>query len=270
MIALNEILKNKNDFIQRYKIMGKAYNIDKIVNLEEKFIEIDSRKNANRAKCNKLCSQVADVINNGQNVDSLINEINNLDKSVIKDEIKSQKAMSKINKLLKKLPNPAIDDNILNLSLKTTPNQNFGKKDFIQELNNIAKPSTLNKITTKKFLSRVKNRVLKIENLPLIFAYEKKSNAEFILLLDDSAKTQYDKLISILANNAQYVFNKTIKVLNKSSSKEAKVILCDGTLINIQFTGEYISREIGLKLYDKNIDMTKFINIIRIQVKNHG
>ena len=33
MIALNEILKNKNEFERKYKLMGKHFNLDKIVML---------------------------------------------------------------------------------------------------------------------------------------------------------------------------------------------------------------------------------------------
>ena len=268
MIALNEILKNKNEFIERYKLMGKSYNLDKIIKLEERFIEIDTKKNTNRSKCNKLCSQVADKINSGEDVSSLIYEINQLDKVVSKDEKASQKAMSKINKLLKKLPNPSLDDNTLNISLKTTVNPNFGKNEFLQELSKIAKPMEINK-KLRKYLFSLKHRVIKIEDLPQIFVNEKRYVSEFLILLDSSAKTQYDILISILTGNASYVFDKSIKNLDKVSSKEAKAMLSDNTIVNIQFTGEYLSREIGLKLYDKQIDMTKFVNIIRINIKNH-
>ena len=47
MIALNEILKNRDEFQKSYVLMEKNYNLDKIITLEQKFIVIDNEKNKN-------------------------------------------------------------------------------------------------------------------------------------------------------------------------------------------------------------------------------
>ena len=72
MIALNEILNNKKLYEEKYKLIGKRYNLDKIIASEEKFIILDRQNNENRAKCNKLCSQVADLVNSNQSTSEII------------------------------------------------------------------------------------------------------------------------------------------------------------------------------------------------------
>ena len=270
MIALNEILKNKEEFTSKYRLMGKKYNLDKIIKLEQKFIEIDSRKNKNRSACNKLCSQVAEKINKHESVDELINKINKLDKTISKDEKKSNHAMTKINKLLKKLPNLALENNLTDQSLISEANHSFGKTEFIKELNKIVNFESTKTRSKKKLLS-LKNRVFKSHDLPIGFVnFNSKNKSKFVILLNQNADKQYDLIISMLIKNAQDATDKSIKTLDKYCSKEILATLCDNSKVSVKFSGEYISREIGLKLYDKEIDMTKFVNIIIITVKNHG
>ena len=173
MIALNELIKNKEEFAKRYELMGKKYNLDKIVDLEQKFIVIDQKKNTARATSNKLCSQVADLINNNKSTIELIQQINQLDKQILHDEHKSSKAMAKINKHLSKLPNLPIDDNILNISYKTSANPDFTFNQFMQELSKIAKPISI-KNSPERYLKSIRNRVIKHENLPQCMLFQSK------------------------------------------------------------------------------------------------
>ena len=91
-----------------------------------------------------------------------------------------------------------------------------------------------------------------------------------IMLLDHNSKLVFDSFVSTLTNNAYLIVEKSIKSINRVSSKEMLVRLCDNTIAQIQYVGEYISREINLKFYDKNLDMTRFVNIIKIKIKCHG
>lgn len=266
MIALNEILKNKNRYLNTYQSMGKNIKLDKIVNLEEKFIIIDDRKNTNRAKCNKLCSQVADIINNGDTPKNLINQINQLDRQISRDELKSKRAMKKINKLLAKLPNIPCSNNLFHLVLKSKNDKVFKFNDFKNEISKITKPNYESQIKLKQF----KNRVLKLENLPQQLHFEKRNSLDIIFLLDTNANIIFDNLTSLLVNNASFVIEKSINKLNKASAKEIIATLSDNAKVSMQFIGEYLSRDLSLKYYDKSLDMTRFINIIKINIKRHG
>ena len=270
MIALNEVLKDKDKFDKRYKLMGKHHKLDKIALMEQKFIVIDKKKNEARANCNKLCSQVADLINNNKSTQELIREINRLDKQIMHYDKQSKQAMCKINKHLSKLPNLAIDENVLNIPLKTSANPQYTLTQFTQDIKSIAELIEV-KRSAKYFLKSVKNQVIKHENLPqCVFTKTKKHQEEIILLLDHNCKAVLENLVLLLKNNARFMIEKSIKSLSPISSKEILVRLCDNSVALIQYVGEYISRDINLKFYDKNIDMTRFVNIIKIKIKCHG
>ncbi len=270
MIALNEILKNKDEFVRKYQLMGKSFNLDKIIKLEEKFIIIDKRKNETRAACNKLCAQVAELINENKPTKNLIEQINKLDKRCITDEKKSKKAMLKINKLLSKLPNIPLDENILNISYKTHINSSFALNELKNEINKIAE-LILEKKTPKQYLKNHKNQVIQVENLPKCLLFKSQTNSpEILILLDNQSKETFDKLLTLLQNNALLVIDKSINTLNKTSSKEILTRLSDDSIAQINYVGEYISRDLGLKFYDRKTDMTRFVNLIKIKIKCHG
>ena len=115
MIALNEILTKKEDFEQKYGLMNKKVKLDKIVNLEQKFIVLDKKANELRATCNKICGEFSKLVESNTDVSEALFEINSLDKKINQILSKSQKSMKKINTMLKKLPNPALENNILNI-----------------------------------------------------------------------------------------------------------------------------------------------------------
>lgn len=266
MIALNEILKNKDKYIERYKLMDKNVNLDKIISLEQKFIIIDDRKNQNRAKCNKLCSQVAEIINNDNTPQDLIKQINKLDKYIRQDEIKSKRAMAKINRHLSKLPNIALDKNTLNLVLKSQNNKEFNISNLIGQIPNISIEQNIN---IHRYLKTLKNRVLKLEELPQSTQFDNKKGIEILMLLDINARHVFENLNSILVCNAQHVIDTSIKQLDKNTSKQIIALLNDNTRVELQYVGEYISRSLNIKYYDKTLDMTRFVNIIKIKIKRH-
>ena len=63
MIALNELIKNKELFERRYNIKGLKFNLDIIFDLEEKRKELQLTTEKMRADCNKLCGEVAALKN---------------------------------------------------------------------------------------------------------------------------------------------------------------------------------------------------------------
>ena len=267
MIALNEILNNKKLYEEKYKLMGKRYNLNKIIASEEKFIVLDRQNNENRAKCNRLCSQVADLVNNNQSTSELIFEINKLDKKIMKGEKQSARAMQKINRNLKKLHNLPLEQNTLNEHIKTTVDANFSTNDFFAEL---AKISEINNFSASlsRFLNSQKNVVFKAENLPIITKCRAiKSKQTMVIFCDKNAIQLFDNLVEMLSKKCKFLIIKSIKSLKKDSEKEVLCTLENGTNIDIEFLGEYVSREKMIKYYDKSLDMTKFVSMIRITVK---
>lgn len=264
MIALNEILSKKDKFEQKYKLMKKNIKLDNIIKLEEKFIVLDKKANEIRSKCNKLCGEFSKLIESDENTSEAILEINKLDKYANDLLSKSQKSMKKINSKLKKLPNPALDDNVLNISLKTKPAE-YLKTDFISELEKFSAADEID-MSEKNYYSSLKKVVLKAENLPKIIKLSKQ-NKYILMCKPNDLKTNIEKIQDILTLNAKYLVVKSIQHLVNDSSKTLISTLSDGTNLTIDILGEYVSREYSIKFYDKNLDMTQFVNMIRIIIK---
>ena len=265
MIALNEILANKDVFVSKYKLMRKKYNLDKIIAIEEKFIAIDKEKNKLRADCNKLCSEIAFFINANKNTNEQLKKINEINKTIFKLENKSKQSMNKINKRLKKLPNLPLETNELNIS-KTTNNLPCLKDDFI----NFLKQKFSNNIvlaSNKNYIKSLRKNVLKVDELPKLI--EEKSSRSFLILGSNDTLELFNDLQEFLTNNSHHILIKSIKCLKKDCSKEIIATLLDNILVSIEYLDEYVSREKLIKFYDPNVDMTKFVNIIRISFCNN-
>ena len=72
MIALNELIKNKEIFEDKYKAKGKKTNLKKILDLENKRKILQLKTESDRATCNKLCASVANLKNNDENITKII------------------------------------------------------------------------------------------------------------------------------------------------------------------------------------------------------
>ena len=265
MIALNEIISNKEKFELTYKSMGKKIKLDKIISLEEEFIKLDKKSNSLRSECNKLCAEIAELVNSKSDTSEAISKINNLDKGIIKLEKKSEKAMKKINKKLKKLPNLPLENNTLNLAVKTK-NTEFSKEDLIRSINQFSEIEPVEQ-NYNGFINSIKKVVFKAENLPKIVLLKGSRKQNFVILCGINAIEILNNLQKTLTENAKYLTIKSIKTLKQESSKELYATLSDKSFVSIKYSGEFVSRENSIKLYDKNIDMTKFVNIIKITIK---
>ena len=76
----------------------------------------------------------------------------------------------------------------------------------------------------------------------------------------------YSIIEQILTQNSKFLVLKSIRNLKKYSSKELVSMLYDGTRLSVELLGEYVSRENSVKFYDKTLDMTQFVNMIKITV----
>ena len=195
MIALNEIIANKELFEKKYKLMGKRANLDKIIKLEEQFIILDKKSNELRANCNKLCSEIAELVNTNKDSKHAILKINTLDKEISVLEKKSSKAMKSINNKLKKLPNLPLDENVLNIPIKSK-NTAFGIENFVATLSNIAEPEIIN-LSEKKYIDSLKKVVIKAENLPKLINLKGK-NKKFLILCGSNSQEILETIFKTL------------------------------------------------------------------------
>lgn len=284
MIALNKIIENKQWFEKKYALMGKSFNLEKIINLEKKFIQIDTQSKNLRATCNKLCAETAEIaaqkqpqkstknlsekieitqIRNNPLLSQHITKIKILDKKIRKLEKKSNLAMNKINHYLSKLPNAATQSNTLNLIIPSKENSSFNKLTFLELIDNIA-AANVSVLNLKKVLKSQKNMVLQADDLPFSFVHFSKKSLEVLIYTKENALEILSKIEEILKNNAKYFIDKSVKHLNKFSSREYLAILSNHKRITVEFWDEFVSREIGLKFYSPVFDMTKFVNLIKI------
>ncbi len=264
MIALNEILKNKELFENKYKLMGKKVDLDKIIKLEQSFIAKDKLANELRSMCNKRCSEIADAVNLNKDIAQEIKEINKLDRKINSLCKASKKAMAKINARLTKLPNLPQEDNLLSLSIKTHSNPQT-KTMFLKDLTNNDCFSISN-LSEKKYFRSLQKIVFKKEDLPRLIKLKSNSKHNFLWLCTQNSTEIFDNLQNLLVEIAQFLFKKSIKFLKKDCSKELFAWLSDGTRVSVEFLGEYVSRDYSIKFYDKQLDMTKFVQMIRITI----
>lgn len=261
MIALNEIVKNKEYFINKYKQMGKSANLDSIVFLEEKYSKLQLEAKNNRSNCNKLCSQVAEQINDKKDVSVLISQINTLDNFINKQTKILDKMYAKINKKLRKLHNPARCENLLNLHIKTKA-KDYSVLNFINEINKISTINIIND-SIKKYLKTREDYVFTADNLPMIIKYKNKIT---ILATKEDCIQIYDNLVKQLKDNSKVLIQKSIRQLKKQSTDEYRATLSDNSVIDLRLVEEFYSREYSLKYTDKKSDMSKFLNQIDINI----
>ena len=264
MIALNEIISNKTLFEEKYKLMGKNICLDKIIQLEEDFIVLDKKANELRSTCNKLCSEIAELVNSHLDTTEAIAKINMIDKQISILENKSSKAMNKINKRLKNLPNLPLEDNVLNIPIKTK-NTASTKENFVSELEKLAEINTVS-MNEKQYIKSLKKVVFKAEDLPKLIKLNSHKD-KYFLLCGTNALEFFEKLEKLLSIHSKYLVLKSIKFIKKPNSKELFATLSDKTNISVEFSGEFVSRENSIKLYDKNLDMTKFVNFVKITIR---
>ena len=166
-------------------------------------------------------------------------------------------------KKLKRLPNLPLDENKLNLAIKST-NSGCNKENFISKLETICKSEQLN-LSEKAYINSLKQVVFKSENLPKLVNV-KSNKQKYMLLCGSDSLDKFEFINKILTDNAKYLTIKSIKDLKNDCAKELIATLSDSSIISVEYLGEFVSREIALKLYDKNLDMTKFVNIVRITI----
>lgn len=265
MIALNEIIEKREEFEKIYSLMGYHFDLQKIIDLKDKFIILVRENNENRANCNKLCEQVAELVNQEKDTSELISQINNLDKTIQKNEKKTAKSMKKINQILRKLPNLPLYQNKLNIVKPTTNNAEFDKSKLIKTLENIGENTCVGS-NSKNLFQTLNKVVFKAENLPFVYKLTQKKHTEFLIFAKNDALEIFNNILAEF-DNSKLLIQKSLRFLKKESSFGFVAMLADKTRVELDFWGEYTARDFAIKYYDASIDMTKFVNMIHIKIK---
>ena len=105
MIALDKLIKNFDEYTNKYKLLNCKADLKQITDLYSKYQSLQKQTEEMRANCNKLCGEIATIKNKGKDVGEKIKQINTLDAQITKNKIILKRAETKLNKKLGKLPN---------------------------------------------------------------------------------------------------------------------------------------------------------------------
>lgn len=260
MIALNELMKNRELFEKRYKLKGLKVNLDQIFLLEEERKVLQLKTEAMRAECNKLCGSIADLKKQNKNTSDLLEKITRLDNEIKKNNIILAKQNKHINKLLTKLHNLPDNENTRHLQLDTI-NSSSSLADLEEFLKTIAEIKT-SKLSIDKHLKSIQNMILR--ELPQItkckIGYE-------ILTTLDSFDDIKNKIMQYFIIHSEHVIEVSCKKLYKSNTASYLVHLNRHSSVYLEVIREFKTRENKIKYHDKTTDMTKFANQINIIIK---
>lgn len=262
MIALNEIIKNKELFLNRYKLKGRRISLKKLFNLESKNKELQLKTESMRSNCNKLCGIIAELRNKNQDTSSLIFEINKLDMQIKKNNKLLARTNNQINKILSKLHNLPDDENLTNLQLET--------KNKATNLENLE--SFLNKVSTIKISDTTTNKYLYklhdviLDSLPQVI----KCNDGYVILSNlNNFETLKEQLLNYFKLNAEHLIKVSIKKISKECASSYLVHLNKTLSLNVDIIREYNTRSHKIKYHDTTTDMTKFVNQINIKIRQY-
>jgi len=260
MIALNEIIKNREIFEYKYKLKGQKVALDKLFHFAADMKKLQLKTEALRADCNKLCGMLAIEKNKKANILPLLKDIKALDKQINQNNKRLESINKKINIILKKLDNLPLDENQENILIKTGGTRCL-KNEFDEFVNQI--------LPTKKTNLNILNQLISLKNI--------NSSAEFeiyhckdgylILTTQENAHLTKETILNFLKLKSKSITKASIKDLSKQSAQTYIVQLNNQDTLYIEFIGEYLTREYKIKYHDKSSDMTKFINQINIYIK---
>lgn len=257
MIALNEIITNKELIEEKYKLRGKHYNLDKVVSLENSSRKLQQTTEKMRADCNKLCEQIATYYN-AADYDKMADEmakIHKLDIAITKNTKIYEKRLAKINKIISKFDNLPDYENISDLKIKTTNEKSKKSLDeFLSQFKNFS-------IENDKVVSFEKSKRDEIlDSLPLIT----KCKDGYIFYCEQTKIDEMvDRLLEFFKIIADEIVLKSCKALERHSAA-TYIIKLDKIIYKLQIIREFNTRKYKIKYRDKSVDMTKFANQINI------
>lgn len=261
MIALNELLKNKEEYQNAYNLKGVKTDLNVFVRLEDERKKTQLDFEHKRAECNKMCGEVVKLKkqNKDDKAKELITEISDLDKQISRLQNKLNIQGKMIDNKLKKLHNIPDNNNVHNLQIETTRKES-NHNDLRSFLAKFCKPEPYFS-SVSKFIKSQANVLFEEQKLPI--AYYCKNG---IVIL--CAEKNIDKLTTILLDyfkeNSLSIIEKSVQKIKKSSSQEYFIHLKRKTYFKLEIKREFFTREYKLKYRDSSIDMTKFVNQINL------
>ena len=260
MIALNELIQNKELFEQRYELKGKKRNLKKIFLLESIRKDLQLKTEAMRANCNKMCGSFAAARNKNEDVSALAADIMKLDKAILKNNRVLTRQNNKINQLLEKLHNLPDAENLTNLHIDTTANAS-SLDDLDNFLKTISK-TTQSDTSINKYLASLENVIL--DNLP----QTTKCKDGYLIL---SELSNFDKLkdeiLNYFKSHSEHIIQVSIKKIHKECAASFIIHLNKTVSLYFDIVREFNTRHHKIKYHDKASDMTKFVNQINIKFR---
>lgn len=263
MIALNEIIKNKELFEKKYALRGKHYDLDKVVSLEKNSRTLQQSTEKMRADCNKLCEKIAMLYNNNEfdDMNLVLEQIRKLDKTISKNTKIYNKRLNKINKIISKFDNIPDFDNQDNIEIVASGGglDILKLEKFLEQYQNLSYEN----LSAEKYTKSLENVIA--DNLPVI----KKCKNGYVLFFDYANFESFQaELLKFLKENAQKIVKPACKNLQKQAAAEYLVSLSDKKLLDVVVIREFLARQYKIKYHDKQSDMTKFVSQINIYI-NH-
>ena len=258
MIALNEIIKNREVYERKYRIKGCKVDFEKIFSLTNIMKDLQLATEALRADCNKLCGSVADYRNQNKDVKIVVREIKKIDKTIDFNTKKLFKINKNINLLLKSLDNLPVHENMNDEVLCSNDNQELTQKTIEAFVESLEKVEIVDYDIDKQ-MQYMQNMIL--DNPNQIY---KCKNGYLFVTSHDRFDLLQKSLIEFFKDNASKLIRKGVADLSKQSSDSYVAEFSTNSTLLIEIIDEFLSREYKIKYHDDKIDMTKFVKQINL------
>ncbi len=260
MIALNEIVVNPKKFEEVYDLMGRRYNIKKIIFLAKKMKIFGQKSEDFRSKCNKICPKIAELKGKNENLKPTLLQIKKLDRLSKKYQKKFEIAERKVSWQLKKLPN--------------LPDEIFSENKVISEGGNQISLLDFQKFVlnenvfefkdfkAKNVYKKYKNFIFSEAELPL------KINCKdgiIIFNTDYFIDKELENILNFSINQNLNLVRLSFDNYSKSSCDEYLVSLSDDKEIKIELKREFNTREHSIKYKNSKFDRNQFVNEVFVR-----
>lgn len=261
MIALNQLLNNPRQFDDAYNYINADVCLSPILKLSDQLKCLEKESEEKRARCNRLCADVLSVRDDPKQLEHLLSEIEELDTMAKSLKNAALSVEAEINRHLKKLHN--LPDYFENSDKIMSKSQNFSTTEqFYEFLNTLSKVQPTD-LSSSDFMRSLSSKMLLEDDFPII-----KSDGKSITILSNEQNIEeiLSKILKFLSANSLKLTQLATKKLSRCASAEFRSKLNSTTFVSVKLCREFYSREYKIKYREKQFDITKFVNEIRINV----
>jgi hypothetical protein len=259
MIALHELIKNRENFETAYKFLGLSENISEIIKLEDERKKVQLDYEAIVAKTNLSCSEIAKLRKQNLDTNTKIKEIECDEKKIKKLQKHLDIYEHKINSKLNKLHNLPDQLNEKNIQIETK-NKSSDFNDFSSFLKSLMQ-NYCSSEKINKYLKKLKNRVFDESELPQCIFLK---NGTLLLVSDTNLDFILGQLLQFFKENCMNIVMLSAKSIDKSSTTEYLVQLNKNEFLKLSLKREFFTRQFKIKYKNQSLDMTKFVEQINI------